>query len=553
MIKRGQRWIEVAEEKKSHIIFGRLDIPFEVKDVAKFPGYAAVFGPGIIWAGLSQGSGELIWWPYLVSKYGLWFMAWMPIWAILQWWYNQELGRYTLATGESVYDGFMRIHFIWGWVCFAFAVIMFSWVGGYQGAAASAMTAITKFPPGWDTKSQVRFWMVLLNIITWLIVMLGPVAYRVVEVIETLAAVASFFGMLAAVLATPEVLAVGGKYFASYLSLKVNPAIPILPKVPPNWDVADTAVLITSITYTGAGGIWNTGYSFWVRDGNWGQAAHVGRVTSPLTGKPEAIPSVGVAFEATPENIAEWKKWVRTLWLDNLFGVLFNMFTIVWTAWLSYGILHPAGLTPKGWQLVTVQGEWFAKAFGEPGRIVMLLLGFFFLFDIQFTAGDLMSRIVSDYAYVGLKGRVKSIPKTVILMYIWLAIFILPLSIGVPTTFALYVVYLFVVSLLMAYSAIHDWEYRKIYYSFFTLFIIVGCIQIFLKSPATLILSTGVLNMAIQAIFCTALLVLNWYVLPKMHPAGKEVRPSWITFILLLFSTIIWWYCTAWYIQVKFG
>ena len=42
---------------------------FEVKDLPKPPKILAFIGPGFILAAFAQGSGELIWWPYLVAKY----------------------------------------------------------------------------------------------------------------------------------------------------------------------------------------------------------------------------------------------------------------------------------------------------------------------------------------------------------------------------------------------------------------------------------------------------------------------------------------------------
>jgi len=44
------------------------------KPVPRFPGWWAALGPGVVWMALAQGSGELIWWPYIVAKYGLTFL-----------------------------------------------------------------------------------------------------------------------------------------------------------------------------------------------------------------------------------------------------------------------------------------------------------------------------------------------------------------------------------------------------------------------------------------------------------------------------------------------
>ena len=56
------------------IPLGRL-APLKMAAVPTFAGMLKYIGPGIVWAGLAQGSGELIWWPYLTAKYGAAFIG----------------------------------------------------------------------------------------------------------------------------------------------------------------------------------------------------------------------------------------------------------------------------------------------------------------------------------------------------------------------------------------------------------------------------------------------------------------------------------------------
>jgi hypothetical protein len=468
----------------SEIIAGKLEEPWDVKDMPKWPGWVAMFGPGLVWAGLSQGSGELIWWPYMVAKYGTYFLGWMFIWASLQYWVNLEIARYSIATGESIYEGFHRIHHLFGWLIFVMVIIVSFWIGGYISAGATALKALTNFPPGWSDKAQTHFWAELCLIIVFILFLLGPVAYRIVEVVESIAAIASFFGMLVIVIAAPAVHAVVGEFFAALFT-------PHIPLTPPNWDPADTGKLVTLICYTGAGGFWNLYYSFWVRDKNAGMSALIGRVTSPITGKPEPIPGVGVAF--TEKDIDEWKAWVKWLWCDNAFGVILNTLTIVLTSLLSLGILHPEGLIPTGFDIVVIQGEWFAELWGAAGRNIFYVLGFFFLADTYLTGLDGISRTVASNIYT-----------------------------NVPQTRKI--------------------EYRKLYYIVVTIFTVIAMYQVIAKRPGVLLVLTGVGNMLIMCIYCVGLLYLNWFLLPKIHPAKEKVRPTWIPFIFLLISTLIFWY-----------
>ncbi len=334
--------------------------------------------------------------------------------------------------------------------------------------------------------------------------MLGPVAYKIVEYIESLAAIISFGGMLIVVLLSPAVAKVAGEYFSGLVPFSSG-----FNMLPPNFDKADMGTFITLICYTGAGGIWNILYSFWVRDKNAGMSAHIGRVTSPITGEPEPIPGVGVAFPDTPENRKRWKDWVTWLWCDNLFGVFLNTLTIVLTSLLTFAVLRPEYLVkgaealPTGFKLVVVQAEWFGHLWGDVGRAILYIVGFFFLLDTYITALDGVGRMFASNLY--------TIP-------------------GVPEKI----------------------EYRKIYYYLVTIYTVIGAITVLLEKPGFLIILTGVGNMFLMVIYTWLFFYQNWVLLPKIHPAGKTVRPGWIPFIFLLISAIMFTYAFALYINVQF-
>ena len=65
-------------------------------------------GPGAILAGLSIGAGEIIIWPRIAAEYGSGMIWAAVIGLLLQLWINFEIGRWTIATGETVYTGYAR-------------------------------------------------------------------------------------------------------------------------------------------------------------------------------------------------------------------------------------------------------------------------------------------------------------------------------------------------------------------------------------------------------------------------------------------------------------
>ena len=104
-------------------------------------GWLAAVGPGIIVLGVSIGSGEFLLGPATFVRHGLSLLWVVGIAVLLQTIFNTELMRYTLATGEPVFTGFMRTRpssTLWAWV---YAVLYFLQVGwpAWAGTAAGAI------------------------------------------------------------------------------------------------------------------------------------------------------------------------------------------------------------------------------------------------------------------------------------------------------------------------------------------------------------------------------------------------------------------------------
>src|SRR5512134_256626 len=104
-------------------------------------GWLGVVGPGIIVLGVSIGSGEFLLGPAAFVRSGLSLLWVVGVAVLLQTIFNTELMRYTLATGEPAFTGFMRTRpssTFWAWV---YALLYFLQVGwpGWAGAAAGAV------------------------------------------------------------------------------------------------------------------------------------------------------------------------------------------------------------------------------------------------------------------------------------------------------------------------------------------------------------------------------------------------------------------------------
>ncbi len=86
-----------------------------------------------------------------------------------------------------------------------------------------------------------------------------------------------------------------------------------------------------------------------------GMGKYIGRVTSPITGEAESIPSTGYAFSDTQENRKNYRGFVRYLSFENGLGVILNLITTVFMCWLAWALLMPEGKVPEGWQIAVVQ------------------------------------------------------------------------------------------------------------------------------------------------------------------------------------------------------
>jgi hypothetical protein len=52
--------------------------PYKTAPLPPLPSMLKALEPGVIFMALAQGSGELIWWPYIIAKYGLSFLLLLP-------------------------------------------------------------------------------------------------------------------------------------------------------------------------------------------------------------------------------------------------------------------------------------------------------------------------------------------------------------------------------------------------------------------------------------------------------------------------------------------
>src|SRR5438094_2587010 len=155
--------------------------PFKRAPLPPLPNMLAALGPGVIFMALAQGSGELIWWPYIIAKYGLSFLFLLLPACLLQFPVTYEIGRYTVLTGESIFQGFIRLNRHFAFFLWILMTVSFLWFGAFAAAGGTSLAALPHFPAGWPARGQPLFWGYFSMLVFLTPLLLSRLFYRLFE------------------------------------------------------------------------------------------------------------------------------------------------------------------------------------------------------------------------------------------------------------------------------------------------------------------------------------------------------------------------------------
>jgi Mn2+/Fe2+ NRAMP family transporter len=361
---------------------------FKEGDLPPLPGsFWQLVGPGAVLVGLSIGAGELIVWPRLTAEYGA-GMTWAAILGVfIQLWLNLEIGRYTLATGESVYTGYARISRIFPWAFLGLNVV--GWiVPGWARACGGALKVMVVGPEG---PGSPTFWTAI-TFAGVLAVLFGPkVVYRALEhTVEALVVVITA-GLI--------VIAFSVTSAETWIEL-ARGAVNVGRKAPhmPGYE------LFSAIVFAGAGGTANLFFSFYIRDKGWGMGALMPTVINPLRGREEKAADLGFRIRDTAENQRRWNAWLRHLTVDQaIFFWFLNSFTILLFIVGSLAVLHPRGIVPGQELLVYEEAVILETVWGAAGKYLFLAVGVACLFSTQLTLVDGVARSCADILHTNFR------------------------------------------------------------------------------------------------------------------------------------------------------
>jgi hypothetical protein len=358
----------------------------------------AVVGPGVIVLGLSIGSGEFLLGPAVFVRHGM-ALFWVTTLAVFfQTVFNTELMRYTLATGEPVFTGFMRTapsSKLWAWVY----TLLYFFQAGWPAWAANAAGAIfflgARHLPGAEERNTVYLIGVGTYLVCVAILLFGRRIERTLEVLNwvMVSCILAGFLILALMYAPFETWVAGVAGLVGFDA--ATGSFQFLPAG------ADFVLLASLVAYSGAGGCANLTLSNWARDKGYGMGERVGYIPAMVGGKKVNLAHSGFTFTPTTEAMQRWRGWWRIVRADQ-WGVFFvgAMIGMVLPA-LLYVTFIERGNDIRGLGIAAQLASNAGAAVGPLLAGVIALLGAWLLFKTQLDSMEGLVRSVTDILWTG--------------------------------------------------------------------------------------------------------------------------------------------------------
>jgi hypothetical protein len=346
-----------------------------------------VIGPSLIALGISIGSGEWLLGPQAVGTFGFVGVGWViTISAILQTFYNVEISRYVVATGEVPVVGFARVPpGVKLWIPFSLFVLYFAFIfGGWAAGAGQGLFALIVgrvHRP--DELEYVRLLAIGLLLVVFLITALARKVSRALELTNW-----ALVGGLLVILIIVDVAVVPPSVWWEGIRGLLTPA------APPSGISATQLGGLAGFTALASGLNWYVMAHY--RDKGYGMGHKVGYLAGLRGGRQEVRP-VGVTFRETPENASRWRRWYRLLLVD-MWVVFFTgaMLGMLLPTILMAHVVATSGEKPTSANVPTFAAERLGDQYGQGMFYLMLIVGVMILFSTQLGIFEALVRNFTD-------------------------------------------------------------------------------------------------------------------------------------------------------------
>jgi hypothetical protein len=361
-------------------------------------GWLSAVGPGVIVLGASIGSGEFLLGPAVFVRYGL-SLLWVATVAVfLQAVFNTELMRYTIATGEPIYTGFMRTRpssTVWGWFYVILHLLQLGWPAFAANAAGAIFFLAVRRLDGPNDAAVIYAIGVGTFLACVAILLVGRRIERTLELLNwvLVACILGGFVVLAAIFVRSETWAAAavGLFGFDWTSRELA----LLPAG------ADYFLLGALAAYSGAGGVGNIQLSNWARDKGYGMGTRAGYIAAAVGGDAVQLAPTGFMFTPDAESQRRWRGWWRIVRADQ-WGIFFTgaILGMVLPA-VIYVTFLPRGADMREMGISAALASAVGARSGPLLAGAIAFLGAWILFKTQLDNVDGMVRAITDVLWTG--------------------------------------------------------------------------------------------------------------------------------------------------------
>jgi hypothetical protein len=385
-------------------------------------------GPSLIALGISIGSGEWLLGPQAVGTYGFIGVGWVIlVSAVLQTFYNVEISRYVMATGEAPVVGFGRTppgYLLWAPVG-VFVVIFAFIAGGWAASAGQGVYALVhgSIPPA--DAEEPRLWAIALLVLVFLLTLFAKRISRSLELANWLMVGAILIGLLLI-----DLFIVPFDIWWEGIRGFFTPA-----PFPAGITATDIGGLV-GFTALASGLNWYVMGHY--RDKGYGMGYRTGFIGG-MRGSSGGLRDNGVTFGDDPANAKRWKRWYRLLLADQ-WGIFFigAMLGMLLPTILMARAVELSGQKPTRANVPTFVASALDAEYGRGMFYIALVIGVLVLFSTQLGIFEGMVRVTTDAAHANsprLRALIDGDPRKFYypFMFVLLVVISIVLHFALPT------------------------------------------------------------------------------------------------------------------------
>ena len=334
--------------------------PIAFRDVLRW------IGPGLIIASAVVGTGELIATTILGAENGYRLLWLVVLSCVIKVIVQNEIGRYTVATGKTGLEGLDRVpgpRFRVSWVVWIWFLMQTTTLTTISGMFAGIAEVLNRIVPA----VTIGAWVWVVTIVTLVVLVIGR--YGLVERVS----VALVIIFTALTVSAAFVLGMKPEYFS--WSQMVDGLMFHLP-------IGGLGIAVAVFGITGVGSSDLVMYPYWCIEKGYA------RFAGPR--------------DDTPAWLNRSRGWVKVMGVDVLCSMFVYTFATIAFYLLGAGVLHGLDVIPKGTETISILSSIYTETLGAWSLYVFLAGAVAVLYSSVFAGTAATARVYADF--VGLLG-----------------------------------------------------------------------------------------------------------------------------------------------------